>query len=420
LDSKITSFPKLGGIIFGSILVFSVIALAYYPNFINNNDTDSVEPYFGISFNGETFTDAKLLIDRTKHYTNLFVLQSGPISKNETAINLVCDYAVDAGLDIIVFFGWFDFDHEWQIPWLDFAKNRWGKDFLGVYLYDEPGGIQIDYNWSRVFHRIREINPEFYESISVYIQYNSTQFVARNYEAAKDRFIDYLQNHVQINELTNRGITSYTSDYGLYWFDYLAGYDTIFVELGWNHSTMKHIGLVRGAANVQKKEWGSIIVWNSVDRDSIDDDSNYAHEGDYKTGPEMFTDMVDSYKTGADYIIIFNYPTDPPGNPYGILTDEHFEVFEEFWKYMQENPEDYNSLKGEVALVLPENYAWGMRRIDDKIWGYWGPDEKSEQIWNISQELLDVYGFNLDIVYEDSNFTVDGLYEEIYYWNQTQ
>lgn len=419
MDSKITSFPKLGGIIFGSILVFSVITLAYYPNFINNNP-DSVKPYFGISFNGENFADAKLLIDRTKNYTNLFVLQSGPISKNETAINLVCDYAVDAGLDIIVFFGWFDFDHEWQIPWLDFAKNRWGKDFLGVYLYDEPGGIQIDYNWSRVFHRIREINPEFYESISVYIQYNSTQFVARNYEAAKDRFIDYLQNHVQINELANRGITSYTSDYGLYWFDYLAGYDTIFVELGWNHSTMKHIGLVRGAANVQKKEWGSIIVWNSVDRESFDDGNNWAHKGDYKTAPEMFTDMMDSYKTGADYIIIFNYPTDPPGNPYGILTDEHFVAIEDFWKYMQENPEDYNSQKGEVALVLPENYAWGMRRIDDKIWGYWGPDEKSEQIWNISQKLLDEHGFNLDIVYEDSNFPVNGLYQEIYYWNQTQ
>ena len=408
---KISSFFKIRGIILGSILVFSAIAIVYLPSFINQTTPNSVDPYFGISYNGETVAGAKLLIDRTKKYTNLFVLQSGPISKNETAINLICDYAVDSGLDFIVFFGWFDFDHQWQIPWLNYAKNRWSENFLGVYLYDEPGGIQIDYNWSRVFHRIREIDPEFYKSISVYIQDNSTQTVARNYEAAKDRYNDYIQNHLQINELSDRSITSFTSDYSLYWFDYLAGYDTIFVELGWNHSSSKHIGLIRGAATVQEKDWGTIIVWNDVD-------SRNLHEGDYKSGSEMLHDMYDSYKTGADYIIIFNYPTDPPGNPYGILTEEHFEAIEQFWNYMQENPAEYGSLKGEVALVLPENYAWGMRRIDDKIWGYWGPDEKSEQIWNLSQQLLDEYGFGLDIVYEDSDFSINEYYQEIYYWNQ--
>ena len=71
-------------------------------------------------------------------------------------------------------------------------------------------------------------------------------------------------------------------------------------------------------------------------------------------------------------------------------------------------------------LVLPENYAWGMRHIDDKIWGYWGPDEKSQQIWDLSQELLSEYGFTLDIVYEDSAFSVEELYQDIYYWNFTQ
>ena len=67
------------------------------------------------------------------------------------------------------------------------------------------------------------------------------------------------------------------------------------------------------------------------------------------------------------YIIIFNYPTDPPGNPYGILTEEHFDAIKQFWKYMQENPDKHGTLKAEAALVLPKNYAWGMRSIDDKI-----------------------------------------------------
>ena len=90
-------------------------------------------------------------------YMNMFVLQSGPISKNKTAINEICDYAVSADLDFIVFLGWFDFDHPWQVPWLDEAKTRWGGRFLGLYLYDEPGGIQVDYNWTSLFHYMENI-----------------------------------------------------------------------------------------------------------------------------------------------------------------------------------------------------------------------------------------------------------------------
>jgi hypothetical protein len=399
-----------------SLSVFLTISAFFvFPNFfVTESSTSSEQPYFGISFNGGTVAEAKMLIDKTKDCTNLFVLQSGPISKNETAINLICDYAVDAGLDFIVFFGWFDTEQPWQIPWLDFAKERWGDDFLGVYLYDEPGGIQLDYNWSQVFHRIKERFPEFYESISVYVEYNSTQIVLRDYDEAANRFYEYVQDHLQINELSNRSIASFTADYGLYWFDYAAGYDTVFVELGWDHDSAKHIGLGRGAARVQQKDWGSIIVWNDVDPE------NERHEGDYKSGDEMLVDMFDSYNAGADFIIIFNYPVDPPGNPYGILTEEHFDAIEQFWDYMQENPDDHGMLKAEAVLVLPRNYAWGLRRVDDRIWGYWGPDEKSEQVWEALQHLLFEYdGFSLDIVYEDSAFPVEGLYEQVYYWNYT-
>ena len=195
MTSRIKSFFRFRGIVLSSILVFSTIATFFiFPNVFNNGTSaSSEEPYFGISFNGATVAEAKMLIEKTKNYTNLFVLQSGPISKNETAINIICDYAVEADLEFIVFFGWFDYDHEWQIPWLDFAKERWGEKFLGVYLYDEPGRIQVDYNWSRVFHRIQERFPEFYESISVYIQNDSKQLVARDYEEAYNRYFAVVQ-----------------------------------------------------------------------------------------------------------------------------------------------------------------------------------------------------------------------------------
>ena len=127
-------------------------------------ENEKEEFYVGVTFGGNTTAEAKLLIDRVKNYTNLFVLQSGPISKNETAINEICDYAIASGLHIIVYFGWFDTDHPWQIPWLDFAKQRWDDRFLGVYYYDEPGGIQIDYNWSHFFDQVKQMNSTLYQT----------------------------------------------------------------------------------------------------------------------------------------------------------------------------------------------------------------------------------------------------------------
>jgi len=413
LSSKHWPISRLRWVFLSSILVFSMMTVVFYfPNSTTTNTPIDPEPYFGVSFCGNTTDQAKLLIDKTKNYTNLFVLQSGPVSKNETATNIICDYAVDAGLDFIVFLGWFDTEQPWQLPWVISASNRWGESFLGVYFFDEAGGIQIDQNWTRFFHRIEEFFPEYYNTIEQYIEEVGNPNVLRDYEEAKNRFIDSVVNHIELGKLINNSITAFTADYTLYWFDYLAGYDTVFVELGWNHDSRQHIGLCRGAANVQDKDWGTIIVWN--DRDLETNNTGY-----YKSGPEMLEDMYVSYETGARYIIIFNYPTNPPGNPYGILTDDHFDAMQQFWNYMEQNPENYGKTTAKNALVLPENYAWGMRHLEDRIWGYWGPDEKSEQIWNLSQHLLDQHGFELDIVYDDPNYPLDDIYQEIIYWNST-
>ncbi|MCW3997914.1 MAG: hypothetical protein NWF10_05020 [Candidatus Bathyarchaeota archaeon] len=391
-----------------AVLIFS--SFVYY--FIYGLSIENEEFYVGIAFCGNTTQEAKLLIDRIKTYTNLFVLQSGPISKNKTAINEICDYAVSSDLDFVVFLGWFDFDHPWQVPWLDEAKERWGDRFLGLYLYDEPGGIQVDYDWTTTFHYLKNIFPEIYSSFELYVEGNSNVTALRDYSEATKRHIDYITRDLRIGELLNRSIRAITSDYALYWFDYLAGYETVYVQLGWNHSTAKHIGLCRGAANAQNKDWGSIIVWNGRD-----EANNQA--GLYKTGEEMLIDMKISYQTGAKYVIIFNYPTYPEDNKYGILTNEHFTALEEFWNYFQQNPNDYGLIRANTALVLPKDYGWGMRHPEDRIWGYWGPDELSPQIWNITQDLVDKYGLELDIVYDDPTFPIKNKYETIYYWNQT-
>jgi hypothetical protein len=351
--------------------------------------------YVGVSFCGDTAAEAKLLIDRVKSYTNLFVLQSGPVSANETATTEICDYAVNAGLKIIVFFGdltprLLSADLVWRLSWLNTTRYRWGDQFLGVYYYDEPGGIQIDCNWTG-------INP---------LHWNITYD-----EPAYDTMAGLYKWGFQVDQgfqvAKEESPNLFVSDYALYWFDYLAGYDVVLAQAGWNHSLTQDIALVRGAARLQGKSWGVILTWK------------YTEAPYLASGDELYSQMLASYECGAEYVVLFNYAENMTG-PYGTLQDEHFEGLERFWNDVVQNPLVlHGGTYADAALVLPSNYGWGMRRPDDKIWGWWGPDEKSPQIWNISRQLLAEYGAGLDIVYDDPAFPVEGIYRQIYYWNQT-
>ena len=290
------------------LILLSAILIQYNPNPENKEE---IPFYLGVTFCGETTTEAKLLIDQTKDYTNLFVLQSGPISKNESAINEICNYAVESGQNIIVYFGWFDINHPWQIPWLDYAKNQWEDNFLGVYYYDEPGGTHIDYNWSRLFRGMREQNSTIYQTFSPTIESYLQGTLQRDYDEAALHFISSLQNNQDIKELKSRSIRTFTSDYALYWFDYIGGYDVIFAEFGWNNSIVQEIALVRGAAQIQNKSWGAIITWKYMNQPYLD------------TGDSIYYQMRTAYEAGAKYVVIFNY-AEINGDSFGIMRDEHF------------------------------------------------------------------------------------------------
>ena len=197
-----------------------------------------------------------------------------------------------------------------------------------------------------------------------------------------------------------------TSDYALYWFDYLGGYDTLLAQFGWNSSVNQQIALIRGAATLQNKDWGAIITWKYTQPPYLD------------TAENIYNQMATAYNAGAKYIIIFNYPqigNDPYG---GAMTDEHFQALQNFWNQVVTKSTP-NSAQAQAALVLPKDYGWGMRRVDDKIWGFWGPDDKSPLIWNNMQTLLNQYGSRLDIIYDDPAFPIEGNYSKVYYWNQT-
>ena len=362
--------------------------------------------HFGVSFCGNTTAEAKLLIDRVKSYTNLLVVQSGPVSINETAMNEIVDYAISSDLDVIAYFGYFNPAYPWQIPWLDYAKQTWGSRFLGIYLNDEPGGQTIDADWPQYFSQIRIRNTSEYYSHTPIVEFdlaiNSSS--TRDYNNAAVHFHDAIETGLGINELKSRSISAFTSDYALYWFDYLAGYDVIFAEFGSNHSISQTIALARGVARLQDKTWGTIITWT------------YDQPPYLVDGTEMFSELVTAYDAGAKYEVIFDFPQ-IPGNPYGILTDEHFLALERFWNKI---PTLKVNDQPQTVLVLPRNYGWGMRNPGEPIWGLWPPDGNSTRIWDITQKLVAKYGTSLDIIYEDPQFPVTNAgYKHVYYWNQT-
>ncbi|MGE5574913.1 MAG: hypothetical protein ACM3UL_02145, partial [Ignavibacteria bacterium] len=256
---------------------------------LSSNQTPTFQEagfHVGVSFCGNTTAEAKLLIDKVKTYTNLFVVQSGPVSVNETSMNEIVSYAVAADLDVIVFFGYFYPNITWQIPWLDYAKQQWGSKFLGVYLNDEPAGQTIDANWAFYFNQIKIRNSSaYYTHIpAIDLQLNSS-LPPDNTEAA-DHFLDAVKTRLGLNQLRSRQISSFTSDYGLYWFDFKGGYDNIFVEFGSNSSIAQDIALARGAARLQNKTWGTIITWT------------YTQPPYLVNGTQMYNQLVTAYQSG--------------------------------------------------------------------------------------------------------------------------
>jgi hypothetical protein len=329
----------------------------------------------------------KALVDRVKNFTNLFVIDSLGIALDYNSLNEVADYVYDAGLYFIVFF---ISCHEEETViingeerverilkynyyphiWISDAKEKYGEKFLGAYTMDEPGGNQLDVGTFQLV--------EFH--------------------------IDYFLHAGKYED-----ITVLTSEYGLYWYDYEAGYDSVLVEFAWNHSRPLNVALCRGAAKAHNKDWGAMVTWT------------YFEPPYLVSGDELYEDLVVAYQNGAKYSVIFDHPATNYSD-YGILTDEHFDAMENFWNYMNNNPDSYGTTQASAVYVLPENFGFGLRRADDKIWGLWeaDTDARVEQIWNDVNQLVDEYGFGLDIIYSDPELDGDiqNRYDEVFWWNQ--
>jgi hypothetical protein len=402
------------------------------------------------------------------------VLQSGTLQRNLENVNELGDYAISSGLYFLPYFGYY-IEEQFSI-WLEAAKQKWGEKLLGIYYSDEPGGKMLDdyvefkntqtgdsimkttygdivveksddvvihYEIGGLIHLFLPVSymnfnivgtekgvyVTFYpngsikiddskissmdmqaivneiEKLSDYGTYE--QLLAfrpfKDVHEVADQFITRDQHNI---DYLNNKTTVFTSDYALYWFDYLAGYDVILAQIGWNHTLNQDISLVRGASRVQNKEWGIVITWKFNIPPYLD------------TGTEILNQMKNAYECGAKYFVLFNYYKDAD-NPYGTLKEEHFQALEYFWSNIIKNSQVvHGSIKADTVLILPKNYGWGMRWPEDKIWGIFKPDNKTQLIWDQLESTLNEHGIKTDIIYEDEKISLPQEYQHRYYWDQ--
>ncbi len=301
--------------------------------------------YVGVEFGYGGMSECKELIDKVCNYTNLLVISTSRITGNLTLLNETCDYAYQHGMNIIVYFPSTTYLQAGLTPfdWAKLASETYGSKFLGCYIYDEPGGEVLDHALDAV--GIQQSGGKDPMILNV-LDYHTA---ATNYVWNLNNSISHYLNASVSGE---NHFSVITADYGLFWFDYKAGFDTVLTEFGWGNNRELAIALCRGAATAQNKDWGAIICWEEAT----------TGVGWLESGPAMYTDLKLAYDSGATYTVIFNYAgrnatakqdyANP--YPYGIMTDEHFEALQDFWTYIQQSPQRHGIIRADTAFVLHE------------------------------------------------------------------
>jgi len=362
--------------------------------------------YVGVDVAFESITQTEQLIDNVSSYTNFFVIGSAQwISNsnglggvyNETRLTIISQYVYNKGLNFIVYSGDPIYPSR---QWLENAKKNFGSHFMGIYYFDEPGGKQLDQtNYPAVTSA-----KNFNNAANNYT--NTLNLWLRSGPYAITRDFDYPTE-----------FPLFTSDYGLYWYDYEAGYNTVFAEFGYrsgneNYSRQLSMALCRGAATAFNQNWGVMITWA------------YNQPPYMENGTQLYNDMVLAYENGAKYIVVFDSNANYTGN---VLTQTQLNYMKQFWKYTQDNPRTISQPSDRSAYVLPPDFGYGFRSPNDTIFGLWKADwDGTASLTFVADVGMCVYTFllmlgtNLDILYPDGSQTVESLgYKNVIYWNDT-
>ena len=379
-------------VIFGLLVVISTVVSLIVVEALFNKSSGEIDIYVGIDIGYGNEEDALGQIDKVSSYVNLIVLGSLNLTRDTEKLTRVCDHIYLKGLHFIVYVG---FGEEAEAPprgpdsqFFVNAMERYGDKFLGVYLFDEVGGKLIDGG-----HSVNVTAAKTYSEAAILYTHHLNYFLSNVSEY-------YLPARFPL----------YSSDYALYWYDYLSGYGVIFTEYVGNQSRQIATGLCRGAAKSLGRQWGVIITWSNNIEPLVENPE------------QLYKDMVLAYQNGAKYIIVFNSPGQfNATTEFGTLTSEHFEKMKQFWSYAHTHP-SVEPYPANTAFVLPRDYGYGFRGPNDRLWGKWEADDLAHQIWEDVQELLlKRYVPSIDIVYETitGDVPIDLPYDRLIFWNGT-
>ena len=382
-----------------TILLIFLLTLSLFLNYAVSTKaetTQSTPLYVGVDVAFENLTLTEQLIDNVSSYTNFFIIGCTG-NYNQTRLTTISQYVYDKGLTFIVYS---DNPRYPSQQWLQEAQSSWSDRFQGIYFFDEPGGKQLDQA------DYPPVNASLV-SQTVYDSHNYS-YVANQYVST----INWLLRSGPFSITKSFGDSNYklfTSDYSLYWYDYQAGYDTVFAEFTMNCSRQLNIDLCRGAAAVQNRDWGIMITWNRTPLQI----SNSGPEA----GPDLYNDMVLAYQNGAKYIIVFDSNLNFTDN---VLQQGQLDAMAKFWQYAQAHPRTASPVGERSVYVLPQDYAYGFRSpSEDRIWGVWGSDSLTLEVSVSMGALFKIFGDNLDIVYPDSALNTIG-YKNVIYWNDSR
>lgn len=454
-----------------AVALILIVLVSLTVVFVTNSSlTNGQTVYVGVTYCGNSVGDAKLLIDKVKDYTNLFILQSGSLQSNDTAIEEIGDYAVNSGLYYMVYLGIsrVALGGSWPATY----DGHWGSHFLGVYAIDEPAGKLLDgqttlrindntftkmadgtilqcpisSGYTATFMRNGTVQLEIsamLEPFSYLLYYPNGTIYSANVTVSDAGVIT--TKYYPFNDASNLKYT-YDELWQAYPFQTTEDIRQCFVNYtaGEVQSERSHSNT---DLNVVTADYGlywydyqsgydavmAQFCWNQSITQEIALVRGAANlygkdwgamitwkytESPYlPSGEDMYQDMVTAYRNGAKYIAVFNYADDMQG-PYGILTEDHFQALQEFWTDIH-NGTVKRDVKADTAFVLPNDYGSGLRNEGDNNWGLWAANQTDRQIWHNLQDALSVYGDKLDVVYEDSAYPVEGKYSQVIYWNQT-
>ncbi len=378
-------------------LLFAFIGI----DLVANNAGKEPDVFVGVDIGFGNENDVYRIADAVQGYANLIILGSSMLTSQTENLTRVCDYLYQRGFSFIVYIG-FSMNETGFPPngpdpkFFNQNVGRWGASLLGLYIFDEPGGKQTDYNSSIAYKPVPRAN--------------NIHDAAVHFDLGVEPYTNLYRGETYY---AAQSLGLYTSDYALYWFDYISGYTTILGEFTGNNSRQIAIALNRGASEALGKEWGTIITWK-YDAPPYMEDAG-----------QLYDDMVLAYENGANYVVVFDSPGGTPQNPnpptttYGILTTEHFDAMKRFWNYAKANPR--TNVAVDTAYVLPKDWGFGFRGPNDTIWGLWPADSLAPKVWNDTQALLAEHGKNLDIVYETriDNVDITLPYSTLIFWNGT-